>query len=137
MIFPIELVRLDDGENAVTVTVLRPAENAPGCFDGEVAIDTGFVKARLGLFISPLKLDAWGLALESLAGGSDAGWMEESRGPSILIRLNGENDCPDVTIEDEGRSGVVVVVPVALERDWIAAQVTRFRRFTLDRQGMA
>lgn len=54
--------------------------------------------------------------------------MEMSSGPSILIQLTGERDCPEVIVEDESGSMVTVRVPLVPPDDWIADQRQRLRQ---------
>src|SRR5690349_20743724 len=116
--FPHELVRFSDGENEVRITVLSP--ESADLWEAEIVVQSMFVRGTTLLMLYPSKLEAWARALERLAAGEDATWMESGNGPTVRIFLEGGYDCPDVEIEDESSSMVTVRVPIALEGDWIA-----------------
>ncbi|WP_435221105.1 DUF5959 family protein [Streptomyces sp. Tue6028] len=128
-IVPRELISLADDEgNSVTVNVLRHDPRWAAGLEAEIVVRTPFVSGRcyLGLYVS--KLESWSDALNRLAAGEDAAWMEMSRGASMFIRLSGEHDCPEVVVEDESGSMVTVRVPIALPDDWIADHRRRLHR---------
>ncbi|BBH70011.1 hypothetical protein ACTI_66960 [Actinoplanes sp. OR16] len=125
--FPYELVELTDGENAVRITV-RSAESAE-LWEAEITVQSMFVTGSALLMLYPSKLQEWAKALDRLAAGEDATWMESGNGPTVRIRLDGGYDCPEAEVEDESSSMVTVRVPIALEGDWVADHRTRLARF--------
>lgn len=121
------VVLADDEGNSVRVRVLGPEPSWPEGLAAEIVVETPFVTGRTDLILSSHKLRSWAKTLDRLDAGEAATWMEQDRGPSISIRLTGERDCPEVTVDDESRSMVTVRVPVVLPDDWIEDHRTRLR----------
>ncbi|MFC4063653.1 DUF5959 family protein [Actinoplanes subglobosus] len=125
---PMDLaVFADDEGNSVRITVLGPEPSWSGGFAAEIIVETPFVNGRTDLILYDSKLQAWAEALDRLDAGEDIAWMEMSNGPSVFIRLAGDRDCPEVTVEDESHSMVTVRVPVVLPDGWIADHRERLR----------
>lgn len=110
----------DSEGNAVRITVLGPAPSAAGVLAAEIVVDTTFVAGRLDLPLWKSRLESWRKMLDRLETGEDGSWLHVERGPTVSIRLTGERDCPEVVIEDDLLSMVIVRVPVDLPDDWIA-----------------
>ncbi|MEU1366758.1 DUF5959 family protein [Streptomyces sp. NPDC005803] len=126
---PRELIRLADDEgNSVTVNVLGRNVRWAAGLDAEIVVKTPFVSGRIDLALYVSKLKSWASALDRLDAGEDVAWMEMSRGPSIVIQLTGERDCPEVVVEDESGSMVTVRVPLVPPDDWIADHRQRLHR---------
>ncbi|MET7646980.1 DUF5959 family protein [Streptomyces sp. NPDC005426] len=126
---PRELIRLADDEgNSVTVNVLGRNVRWAAGLDAEIVVKTPFVSGRIDLALYVSKLKSWASALDRLDAGEDVAWMEMSRGPSIVIQLTGERDCPEVIVEDESGSMVTVRVPLVPPDDWIADHRQRLHR---------
>jgi hypothetical protein len=127
----VDLVHLADPEgNAVHVTVLGPHPHWPEALAAQIVVATPFVQGMLDLAVWPRDLAAWSAALDRLAAGDDISWMQMSRGPTLSIRLHGERDCPEITVEDEYLSMVTVRVPVDLEDGWIEDHRVRLAAVT-------
>lgn len=125
---PLDLALFADEEgNSVRITVLGPVPHWPEGLTSEIVVCTPFVSGRTDLTLYDSKLLAWAEALDKLDAGEDIAWMETSNGPSVLIHLAGERDCPEVVVEDESRSMVTVRVPVDLPQGWIADHRERLR----------
>ncbi|UNO38817.1 DUF5959 family protein [Streptomyces sp. MST-110588] len=118
-----DLVRLcDDEGNSVVVRVT--GRDTPGVLTGHdtlvarIVLTTGFVGGHLDVRLSPRVLTAWDTALDALAAGRDIRWLM-GHGPEVRIRVEGERGCPEVVVEDVSMSMVTVVVPVAVEENWV------------------
>jgi len=87
----IDLVHLSDGENSVIVRVECGTGVIAGqdYLDAEIVVASAFVNGRLELTLLPEDLGTWRGALESLAAGVDASWMDDGRNPEIRIELAG------------------------------------------------
>ncbi|MGW5090502.1 DUF5959 family protein [Streptomyces sp. 067-1] len=132
-IAPSDLISFADEEgNSVTVTVLRLNREWNAGLDAEVVVRTPFVSGRLDLALYAWKLDQWADALDKLDAGEDVAWMKTSRGPSILVQLAGEHDCPEVVVEDPSGSMVSVRVPFVPPDDWIIDHRRRLRQVMSD-----
>ncbi|WP_030689626.1 DUF5959 family protein [Streptomyces globisporus] len=123
----VDLIRLSDGDNSFRVRVLgrRMAGVLPmhDLLDAEVLIESGFVSGRLDLGLSPDDLEGWSRALDVLAAGGDARWMDDGRSPEIRIQpFDREHETAVVHIEDVARSDISVVLPLCLEDGWIDDQ---------------
>lgn len=94
-----ELIHLSDGDNSFRIHVR--GRHMPGVLplhdllDTEVVIDSGFVSGRLHLTLRPDDLDAWSGALDVLATGGDASWMDDRRAPTCGDAEPRPADLPD------------------------------------------
>ncbi|WP_344384868.1 DUF5959 family protein [Streptomyces thermolineatus] len=121
------VVLADDEGNSVRIHVIGPEPSWPEGLAAEIVVETPFVTGRTRLILSDRKLRSWAEALDKLDAGEDAAWMEWDRGPSVLVRLTGDRDCPEVVVDDESCSMVTVCVPVVLPDDWIEDHRARLR----------
>ncbi|CAM5655850.1 hypothetical protein SALBM135S_00962 [Streptomyces alboniger] len=123
------LIRLADDEgNSVAVDVLGPLSGWSESLSAEIVVTTPFVSGRVGLVLSPARLESWARALDRLDAGENVGWMARERGPSFFVRLTGERGCPEVIVEDESGSMVTVRVPLDPPDGWIDDHRQRLRR---------
>ncbi|MGW1328058.1 DUF5959 family protein [Streptomyces antibioticus] len=126
---PRELISLADDEgNSVSVNVLGRSPGWTAGLDAEIVVKTPFVSGRIDLALYVEKLESWADALDRLDAGEDVAWMEMRSGPSVLIQLTGERDCPEVVVEDESGSMVTVRVPLVPPDNWIADHRHRLRQ---------
>uniref|UniRef100_A0AAU2UW27 DUF5959 family protein n=1 Tax=Streptomyces sp. NBC_00003 TaxID=2903608 RepID=A0AAU2UW27_9ACTN len=124
-----ELISLADDEgNSVTVNVLGLDPRWSAGLEAEIVVKTPFVSGRIDLVLYASKLESWADALNRLASGEDIAWMEMDRGPSIFIQLVGERECPEVVVDDESGSMVIVRVPLVPPDDWIADHQQRLHQ---------
>ncbi|MER5471113.1 DUF5959 family protein [Streptomyces sp. NPDC002685] len=103
-IAPRELISFayDEG-NSVTANVLGRDPGWSAGLETEIVVQTPLVSGRIDLILYSSKLESWADALDKLDAGEDVAWMEMSNGPSVLIQLAGERDCPEVVVEDTSR----------------------------------
>ncbi|MFG1808171.1 DUF5959 family protein [Streptomyces sp. NPDC049040] len=125
---PRELISLADDEgNSVAVNVHGRNPRWTAGLDAEIVVKTPFVSGRIHLGLDVGRLKKWADTLDRLDAGEDAAWMKMSRGPSIVVQLTGERDCPEVAVEDVSGSMVTVRVPLVPPDDWIADHRRRLR----------
>ncbi|PKV89148.1 DUF5959 family protein [Streptomyces sp. TLI_146] len=90
---PVDLIHLVDEENSVVVRVAGPAFAVSpwdGCLEVDIVVTSEFAKGHLaGVCLLPEDLDDWAEALELLAVGQPAHWMDDGRNPEIRITPKG------------------------------------------------
>ncbi|MER7485287.1 DUF5959 family protein [Streptomyces sp. NPDC126497] len=120
-----ELISLSDGEQGVTVRVLRSENFCGGEQDdtlhAEITVSSAFVNGRVDLHLHAHDLDSWAEVLDSVASGRTASWLESGRSPRITLTPAdiSESECTEVHVHDVTASQVHVTVPVAAPPDWI------------------
>jgi hypothetical protein len=77
--------------NSVSIRVLGQHPRWSAGLAAEIAVERPCVSGRFGLTLSPRDLEAWNSALDRLDAGEDIAWMVRSRGPSVVVRLTGED----------------------------------------------
>lgn len=118
---PIELVRLEGDGNSVVLRITGPAPQGAGSGDvlvGEFVVDTPFVQGGLKVWVFPAELREWQEALDALDAGQDVVWREFSRGPSMAIERDVEEERARVTVKDSSGSLTSVTVTVPLADSW-------------------
>ncbi|MGV9226715.1 DUF5959 family protein [Streptomyces albogriseolus] len=86
---PLKLICLSDEKQGVSLTVIGgmsfSGTNQYDALHAEILVSTGFVSGRVELYPNAYDLDSWTEALESLAAGWKATWLESGRSPRITI----------------------------------------------------
>lgn len=136
---PLKLICLSDEKQSVSLCVIGgmsfSGTNQYDALHAEILVSTGFVSGRVELYLNAYDLDSWAEALESLAAGWKATWLESGRSPRIMIDPTEENEsgCTDVSVYDVTGSQVFVTVPIVNQPDWgvhrqmLAAVRSRFQ----------
>ncbi|WP_228920695.1 DUF5959 family protein [Streptomyces sp. DH20] len=127
---PLKLICLSDEKQSVSLCVIGgirfSGTNQYDALHAEILVSTGFISGDL---------DSWAEALESLAAGWKATWLEIGRSPRIMIDPTEDNEsgCTDVSVYDVTGSQVFVTVPIVNQPDWgvhrqmLAAVRSRFQ----------
>lgn len=127
-----ELISLSDGGSSLVVRVLgrHMAGVLPwhDFLDAEVVVASGFAGGRLELCLAPEDLDGWSEALDRLADGEDACWMDDGRAPEIRVEAGGPEGPPVVTVLDAPASGTSVSVPFQAAPGWVEELRERLRQ---------
>ncbi|AZK93811.1 hypothetical protein B7R87_07905 [Streptomyces tsukubensis] len=88
--------------------------------DAYIVVDSDFIKGQFRVHFFLSSLDLWAAALKSLEGGRAAEWLDMGNGSAIRIECpKSENDDLVVCVEDASSSGATVIVPIAVERNWL------------------
>ncbi|MFF6971100.1 MULTISPECIES: DUF5959 family protein [Streptomyces] len=119
-----DLINLSDGGNSVRLHIL--GRHRPGILpehdlmDAYIVVDSDFIKGQFRVHFFLSSLDLWAAALKSLEGGRAAEWLDMGNGSAIRIECpKSENDDLVVCVEDASSSGATVIVPIAVERNWL------------------
>jgi hypothetical protein len=97
--------------------------------DAEIVVSSDFISGQFRVHFFLTAMESWSQALHSINKNHEAEWLDIGNGPTIKIRV-AENEDSDVmaTIEDTSGSGVTVVIPMALDDDWIEDHHERINR---------
>ncbi|MFJ1753449.1 DUF5959 family protein [Kitasatospora sp. NPDC088134] len=127
-----DVVRFADRERSVTVELDRVGKD--GWHEGELVIDTGFVRARLPVHFTDADLADLAGWLERRAAAEEDGAPPDARaadwpeaGRSAYLRLYGADPFV-VEVRDPVQSGVTVTVPMNPRDGWAARAAARLER---------
>ncbi|WP_052391081.1 DUF5959 family protein [Streptomyces sp. NRRL B-24484] len=132
----LDVVRFADRSQSVAVELANTAGGGPyeGWHEGEIVIETGFVRTLLPLRFTDADLADLGGYLAARAAAEDSGalpdgsttdWPEAGR--SAYLRLHAADPFV-VEIRDPVQSGVTVSVPLHLRDGWAGRAAARLDR---------
>ncbi|MDT9695677.1 DUF5959 family protein [Streptomyces sp. P17] len=118
---PIDLMRLEGDGNSVVLRITgTDGQGAAGSqvLTGAFLVETPFVKGSLQVWVFPRELREWQEALDALDAGRDVAWREFSRGPSVFVERDVEEERAHVTVKDSAGSLTSVTVTVPMDDSW-------------------
>ncbi|GAA0587032.1 DUF5959 family protein [Actinomadura livida] len=101
----------------------------PASLEGEIVVDTEFVKGRKKISLHSDDIAEWAEVLEALDGEETGSWMEAAGRTVLTIEWDDEYDYLWVTIEDRVGSMATVRVQVGPDEYWLDDQFNRLARF--------
>ena len=113
---PVDLLRFEGEGNSVVLRVV--AEQDDGVLQGELSVDSVFVRGRLHWAVFPQDLRALQEALDELDAGYDVVWCEGGRGPEMVVERDDKLGRLVVTVKDDAGSMTSVSVTVPVEDAW-------------------
>ncbi|CAL9372924.1 hypothetical protein SUDANB121_00910 [Nocardiopsis dassonvillei] len=121
----LDLFRFHDPHRAVAVTVTVPDTPGAGYMDGELVVESDFVRGRLRLAVTGADLDDWERRLDDLAADRAVEWPPSDRSAWLSVV---PDDPFTITVHDTPSTQVEVRVPVEVREDWPQENRARLER---------
>ncbi|MBW1597816.1 DUF5959 family protein [Streptomyces sp. JJ38] len=118
-----DLINLTDEEQGVVINVTNGEKfGSQEGFDAlrcDITISSDFINGHLELYVTLYDLDSWSSALDTLSSGDGITWLEGGRSPRIMIDLEGESGCTEISVYDVVDSQIFATIPVRTAENWI------------------
>ncbi|MCO5968241.1 DUF5959 family protein [Actinoallomurus soli] len=104
----------------------------PTNLEGEIVVDTEFVKGSQKIWLHPDDIEEWGEVLEALDGEEIGCWMEAASRTVLTIEWDEEHDDGYIWVTIKDRvGGCLPTLRVRVEPDqyWLDDQFDRLARF--------
>nr|WP_222108859.1 DUF5959 family protein [Streptomyces cupreus] len=114
-------MRLEGDGNSVVLRITgTEGQGSAGSevLTGAFIVETPFVKGALRIWVFPQDLREWQESLDALDAGRDVAWREFSRGPSMFVERDVEEERARVTVKDTSMSLTSVTVTVPMDDSW-------------------